>query len=899
LIGKVAVHPGNSNIVFAAALGNPFKPNMERGIFRSLDGGMNWEKVLFLNDTTGAIDVAIHPTNPGIIYAGMWRAERKPWTLIDGGETGGLYKSVDGGTTWQKVDNGLPDGIIGRISIAISPTNPERMWVLQAAAAEDKSGLYRSDDGGKSFTRICRDHKLRQRAWYYTHVFPDPNDENTVYICNVSFYKSIDGGKNFDHRFRVPHGDTHDLWINPDNPEIMINSNDGGACVSLNGGRTWSPQDNQPTSELYRLTVDNQWPYRLYAGQQDNSTISIPSRTSRGIHPKQHWYSVGGGESADVALHPEDPGIIYATTYSGIITRTNRSTGEQRDVGAYPHYTEGTEMRNLKYRWQWNFPIRISRHNPGMIYMTSNFVHRSIDEGQTWELISPDLTRAIDAYNGIPGGPVQHDATGVEVYGTIFAFEESLNDPNTLWTGSDDGRIHITRNGGTEWQEITPGIIPGESTINHINLSPHKEGEAYIAAYNYRYGNPTPYILHTPDFGKHWNLLTNKNNGIPASHFVRCITVDPENSDLLFAGTEFGVYVSFDQGDHWQDLQLNLPHTPITDMHIVGDELALSTQGRGFWILDHLNLLRELGDMKPHPAILFDVRNTYRTSVGKGGGNSGSPGSAPYKTDIFFYLESMDTSKTLILEIIDPEGIPVKSYNTKATETHTLFKATNGMNHLEWDLRYPSPDLVRDLVMMDMRFPGQGPKAPTGEYQVRLRYDDRVFEKSFVILKDPKWEVTDDDLLANYKLARRVEGLLSKSQNEIKTIRSTRDQISRLIKLSKKAGYHEEISVEGRKIIALLDSLEESIYQKKIEVSQDEINYPRKFTNHLIRLYRIVINQDDRPSGGELERWQDLQEAYQPFQKAYTTMFDTTIPGFIELLKKHHVTPIILKKPGS
>ena len=582
-VGKIVIHPQNPDLVYVAALGNIFGPNPERGVFRSSDGGATWTHVLSVSDSTGAVDLAMDPNNPRILYAGMWRAERKPWTLIDGSTEGGVYKSTDSGDTWKRLEGGLPGGLVGKVGVAVSPANSDRVWVIQATADEKKGGLYRSDDGGKSFSRINREHNLRQRAWYYTYVIADPQDENTVYVLNTGFYKSIDGGKTFES-IRVPHGDNHGLWINPHNTDILINSNDGGANVSLNGGQTWSTQYNQPTAEFYRVAVDNQFPYRVYGAQQDNSTISVPSSSPGGITPTQHWYAVGGGESGHIAVDPRNSDIIYAGTYIGSITRLDREIGHQRNVTAYPQMHDGTAPRDIRYRFQWNAPIRLSPHDPDVLYHTSQFVHRSTDGGQSWETISPDLTTNNDAYHDIPGGPIQHDHTGVELYTTIFSFEESPHTAGELWAGSDDGRVHISRDHGASWDEITPRQMPLEGTVNTIELSKHAPGRALLAVYKYRENDARPYIFRTDDYGSSWDLLTDGENGIPGHHFVRVVREDPDRQGLLYAGTEFGLYVSFDDGAHWQALQRNLPVTPITDLAVHEKDLVVATQGRSFWV---------------------------------------------------------------------------------------------------------------------------------------------------------------------------------------------------------------------------------------------------------------------------------------------------------------------------
>ncbi|MDH3651114.1 MAG: glycosyl hydrolase [Saprospiraceae bacterium] len=893
-IGDVIVHPGNPDIVYAAALGNIFMPNKDRGVYKSMDGGKTWIQILFLSDTVGAVDLEMHPQNPTIIYAGMWRAERKPWTIIDGGTEGGLYQTKNGGTTWQKIENGLPDGIIGKIGVTISPANPDRIWVIQQAAEEKKGGVYRSDDGGNTFKRINRDHKLRQRGWYYSRIFADPLDENTVYVTNTGFYKSIDGGKNFDHRYPVPHGDNHDVWINPHDPDIMINSNDGGANITLNGGISWSTQTNQPTAEFYRLSVDNQWPYRMYAGQQDNTTISIPSRVSGDLNPKQSWYSVGGGESADVAVHPVNPNIIYATTYSGIITRVNLATDEERDVGAYPHYTEGTEMRDLKYRWQWNFPIRISHHDPNVIYHTSNFVHRSSDEGQSWKIISPDLSQNIDEHMGIPGGPVQHDATGVEVFRTIFVFEESMTDPRTLWAGSDDGLVHITRDAGSNWQNITPGQIPNNATVNHICLSPHQDGTAYIAVHNYRQGDFKPYIFRTTDFGKKWTLITGSNHAIPDNYFVRCVAEDPDRSGLLYAGTEFGIYFSFDHGQNWQPLQGNLPHVPITDMQVHQGDLVLSTQGRGFWILDDLSVLHQINPGDVTKAVkIFKPEPSYRSDVGGYRGHSAPP-RAPYHAQIHFFLKDVDTSTQVSLRILDHNKVVASEVSTQSESKVKKLKVTKGINRWSWNQTYTSPTLVKDLVMMDMRYPGRGVTALPGMYTVELIVDDSTYSTDLEIRKDPRWEVSAAALRKNFELGTDISSLLTVSQSQLMNLRKIRTQ-------AKDLSARLDKTSQGDVITALEDLASESkrlqdvIYQDKIESSQDEINYPRKFTNHLIRLYRVVIGQNDQPSQGELERWEDLQQAHHAFTEQLSQFLREDVNAILRLLTEKDIPLIIVE----
>lgn len=886
-IGKVIVHPNNPDIVWVAALGNAFTSNAERGVFKTTDGGQSWNKVLYANDQTGAVDLAINPANPRILYAAMWQMERKPWTIIDGGEMGGIFQSKDGGTTWKKLKGGLPEGVIGRIGLAISPANPDRIWVQIQAKEEESGGLYRSDDGGKKWDRVNRDHKLRQRGWYYSHVTADPQDENTVYASNTGFYKSIDGGKTFD-RIRTPHGDNHGVWVHPDNSQIMINCNDGGANVTLNGGTSWSSQLNQPTSEFYRVTVDNQFPYRLYAGQQDNSTITVPSQYVPSLTSTQQWYSIGGGESADVAVHPTNPNIVFAGTYSGEVTYVNLETGERRQVTAYPHYTEGTEQRNLKYRFQWNFPLFVSKHNSDAVFIGSQFVHRSTDKGQTWDIISPDLTQDIDKYQDIPGGPVQHDATGVEVYSSIFALEESQHTEGTIWTGSDDGLIHITRDAGKTWQNITPANMPSEGTVNKIELSAHADGRALVAVYKYRDGDFKPYIFLTDDFGSNWKLLTTGSNGIPSNHFVRGVAEDTKVKGLIYAGTEYGMYVSFDNGDSWQSLQLNLPNVPITDIETVENDLAISTQGRSFWILDDLSPLQQTSSSKGKNAFLYEMQDAYRTNIGG------------KDAIVNFYLNKIDTSALNELTILDSENKIAKKWSTKADKdsNEIELELKDGFNQVKWSLTYTSPKMVKNFVAMDFSSGREpGPKAAPGKYKVVLKMGDVVLKESFEVKIDPRWdEITGMKLQQKFALEQDVISTITASQDMIREIRSIREQANSVAKMAVKAGHNDRLKTLAKELDKKLTIVEDQLIQNKTETTQDEINFPRVFSNHIVRLFRVIVDEDNAPTGGMLERWEDLQKAYADIASDYESVKESELMKFQNAVAEEKVDRIIIGK---
>lgn len=881
-VGKIEVHPSNPDRVYVAALGQIFGPNKERGVYRTDDGGISWKQILFVSDTTGAIDLALNPNNPREIYAAMWRVERKPWTLIDGGNDGGIWKSVDGGDHWEKLEEGLPEGLIGRIGLAISPANSERVWAIIQTADEKKGGVYRSDDAGKSWERINRDHNLRQRGWYYSNITADPQDENTVFVSNVGFYKSVNGGLHFDQRIRTPHGDNHGVWINPNHPNIMINCNDGGANISLNGGDTWSTQYNQPTSEFYRVTVDHQFPYRLYAGQQDNSTISIPSHNPGGLTPFQNWYDVGGSECADVGVNPNNPDIVWAGSYSGEITIKNLKTGQERQVTAYPHYTEGTQQRNLKYRWQWNFPILVSSHEPNDVYHTSNYVHRTNNNGQSWERISPDLTRNLDQYHDIPGGPIQHDATGVEVYSSIFAFEESPHQAGEFWAGSDDGLVHISRDNGANWTNITPKGMPFEGTVNKIELSTHEPGRAFIAVYNYRYNDFKPYVYRTDNYGKSWTLLTDGKNGIPQNHFVRAIAEDPDRKGLLYAGTEYGMYISFNEGKQWQAFQLNLPHVPITDLEVHEKDLVLSTQGRSFWVLDDLTplhqLSQEVADADYH---FFKPRNAYRTNI------------SGYDAKFHVFLKEAPEDD-YELEIINAKDEVIRTYTNNGKNKLNRIKLKEGANTLSWDLRHTGPELVRSLVTMVISNPSPGPRAVPGTYRARITIGNWTQTQSFEVLPDPRWiDVNPKDYEAQEDLALDIRDMITEAHQRIKNIRSVRKQLLSISKLAVEAGHTEELKNLADSIDKKLTTVEDQIIQNKAEASQDNINFPRVFSNHIGRLYGVVVNAHHRPTDGALERYEDLKKEYAGITADYKKVM-AELSQFNELLEQEKVARVIV-----
>ena len=898
LIGKIEIHPRNSDIVYVAALGNIFGPNAERGVYKTIDGGKNWEKVYFISNKTGARDVEINPDNENEILASFWTVQRKPWTLVDGSDEGGVFMSKDAGKSWKKLTEGLPKGLTGKIQVEYSPANSSRLWAMIQAQKEEEGGLYRSDDGGKTWSRINRDHKLRQRGWYYSHINADPVNENIIYASNTGFYKSVDGGKTFDERLYTQHGDNHGVWINPNDNKIMINCNDGGANVSLNGGETWSTQLNQPTPEFYRLTVDNQFPFRMYAGQQDNSTISVPSRGLPALTPFQNWFNAGGTECSDIAVHPTDPNIIYSTGYSGEFTYKNLATGEEYQRTPYVHLTEGTRQDDLKYRFQWNYPVFVSKYNPDNVYVGSNVVHVTSDKAVNWDIISPDLTRQLlnedEEKADIPGGPIQNDATGVEVYSSIFALEESPHNEGEIWVGSDDGLIHITRDGGKSWVNITPEkIIPYQGTINKIELSSHEPGRAIVAVYNYRNNDFNPYIIVTNDYGESWKIIS-KNNGIPSDHFVRAVAEDPERKGLLYAGTEFGAYVSFNDGKSWNSLQMNLPHVPITDMEVTQNDLAISTQGRGFWILDKINVLQDIHLIDDKP-LLFTPEPALRTNLG-GGRRSGG---IRFENDISFYLPRDYNVDEIELFIKDPSGNIVVNFQER---TSYLFdvdydeeKVYAGTHTIYWDLEHEEPKIQKDFISMYYSASrGNGPLAVPGTYTVELNVQGEVYSKPLEVRMDPRWKISAQDLEMQFNVSSEVVGLINESQEKLSEMRGIVTQITKFISLTEGKDYHSEVKDLGNSIIESIKNVENNLYQDKIETSQDEINYPRKWTNHITHLYDRLTTDDQAPNDGMLDRVQELKSDYEKYINPYQEIVSVDVPNFTKFLREKGAMGIIL-----
>jgi photosystem II stability/assembly factor-like uncharacterized protein len=864
-IGRLRIHPQNPDLVYAAVLGHAFGPNQERGVFRSTDGGKTWERVLFVSDRAGAVDLAMDPSNPRILYAAMWEAVRKPWIFVSGGAGGGLYQSMDGGDSWEELTVGLPAGIKGRMGVTVSAAKPSRVWALVEA---EMGGLYRSDDWGGAFRRISDDPVLVARAYYYTHVFADPLDEDVVYVLNTSFLKSIDGGTHFA-KISTPHADNHDLWLNPTNPQIMIEANDGGAAISFNGGISWSTQANQPTAELYRVTVDNQFLYRLYAGQQDNSTISIPSRTATAGISLRHSYSVGGGEQGHIAVDPRDTNIVFAGNYEGIITRYDHSTGEVRNIMSYPELGEGKPTIDYKYRFQVHAPVRVSPHNPSILYHTSQFVHRSMDEGQSWGIISQDLTRNDKAKQVSSGGPITKDNWSDTTYGTIFAFEESSQTPGLLWAGSDDGLVHISRDGGRSWTNITPPDMPEWGTVNMIELSAHDPGRALIAVHRYRDDDFAPYIFRTNDYGKSWKRLTDGRNGIPPKHFVRAVREDPNRRGLLYAGTEYGMYISFDDGVRWGPFQLNLPVTPITDLAVYRGDLVVATQGRSFWILDDLTPLHQLShEVVAAKAYLYRPRASYRIARAARGLDESEIVMAKNPADgVVVYYQLGETTKNEVrLEFLDSSGRVVQEFSSlegHEEDDHggkeSELSIELGLNRFVWDFRYPAAEVIDGAIFIRST---RGPKAVPGTYQVRLSVGSLSETRSFEILKDPRTAATQKELEEQFELSIRIRDRLSETHGAVRSIRDVRAQMKHLEEHAAKSAAPaatKQIAEATQTIDAKLTAIEDVLIQRRLRISDDMLANSPKLDNELVFLMNAIQGADTRPTDAAYQRYEDLE----------------------------------------
>ena len=852
-IARIRIHPKNPDLVYVAAMGHLFGANDERGVYRSTDGGENWQKVLFVDNEVGAVDLAMDPTNPRILYASFWRVKRTPYSLESGGPGSGLYKSTDGGETWDRIsDNeGFPRGTLGIIGITVSPTNNKNLYAI--VEAED-GGVLRSQDGGDTWALVSKDRNLRQRAWYYSRIYADPASEDSVYVLNVRFHHSKDGGKSFGE-IATPHGDNHDLWIDPEDPLRMIEANDGGGNVSYDGGRTWSVQSNQPTAQMYRVATDNAFPFRLLGGQQDNSTVRIRSQSAMGSSiTRDDWGPTAGGESGYVVAKPDNPDIVVGGSYGGYLTVIDHATGAERAINVWPDNPMGWGAADLKYRFQWNFPIAFSLHDPDVLYVAGNVLFKSLDMGATWQAISPDLTRNDKSRMGSSGGPITKDNTSVEYYGTIFALAESPHEEGVLWAGSDDGQVHVTQNGGDSWTEVTPSGLPEWAQINTLEADPHNPAGAYIAATRYKSDDFAPYLYHTSNWGKSWRKIT---RGIADAHFTRALRADPDREGLLYAGTEFGIYFSLDNGRSWRSLQLNLPLVSITDLAVRDRKLVAATQGRGYWILDDLTVLHQL-DADAEGSRLYTPERAIRLTAGSSRADDpGNAGTNPYPGATFYYTlaENLADDAEITLEVLDGSEplwtwsrVPVPGAEDPELGRNDpprsdVLPAEPGLNKHSWDLSTPGFDRFDDLILwIDVR---DGPSVPPGTYRARLTVDGNVSETALEVIADPRSSMSQADYNAQFEFAASARDLLSRAHAGIAQIRSLRAQITSAME---RVEEESDASAALTATLNALTAIEETLYQTKNESRQDPLNFPIRVNNKLSYVMLLAMRSEAAPT---------------------------------------------------
>jgi photosystem II stability/assembly factor-like uncharacterized protein len=885
-IGRIVVHPSNASLAYAAVLGRPFGRNAERGIYRTRDGGTSWQKVLFLNDSTGASDIAMNPRNPRILYAAMWRAERKPWTMISGSPEGGIWRSADGGDTWTKLGGGLPTGAVGKIGLSVSPANPDRVWAI--IEAEPAGGVYRSDDGGETWTRTNSENGLRQRAWYYTHIRADPAEENVVYVLNTSLLRSIDGGRTFTN-VSVPHGDVHDLWINPSNKAAMVVADDGGAQVSVNRGRTWSTYWNQPTSEFYDVITDNAFPYRAYTAQQDNTTISVPAWSSpHSLHPISDYAYAAGCETGPVALDRANPRVIWGGCYGGAINRWDTVTDERRNVIAYPQLQLGQAANELKHRFQWVAPILVSQHDANTVYHASQVVLRTRDGGMKWEQISPDLTTNTAAHQVHSGGPINRDITGVEMYNTVFALAEDPRDARSLWAGSDDGRVHVTRDAGATWTDVTPPGMPRFGTVEEIVVSRHAPQRVYVAVQAFRLDDFRPYVFRSDDGGKSWRRLTNATDGIPADHPVRSFAEDARVPDLLYAGTEYGLFVSLDGGARWQKFPGRLPVTPIADIDAREDDLVMATQGRSLWIIDDLSALRDVSAFAATPARLVPPLDAVRAQRGVDPFDP-VPQMADQPDDgaALHYWLGAAADSTLSLEIRDARGTVVRRFTPDSARSRLMqqprLATGRGLHRLVWDLKYPGPSRVDGVVVWGYT---DGVKAPPGDYTVELRAGAVTERRTLRVLPDPRLpNVTAAQYAEQFRTAMAVRDSMESLNRVLRDLRDVRAQQVRIRTAADAVGAATEVWPLSDTLKLKLDRLEQRLTQPASKSGQDPIRHAGMLDNQWVELYGnltgadgyISGGADGAPTAGALERYRELSVAWERLRQEWLTIVNRDV----------------------
>ena len=878
-IGRIRVHPNDPDTVYVAAMGDLWQSSDARGVYKSTDGGETWERVLFANEDAGAVDLVFEPGNPRILYASTWNVRRTPHGFSSGGPGSDLWKSTDAGATWEKLTDlpGMPAAPRGIIGVTVSPANPERVWAI--IEAED-GGVFRSDDAGESWTKTNSDRALRSRAWYYTRIIADTQNENRVYVMNVSYAVSEDGGNSFTLH-RAPHGDHHDLWIDPDDNERMIIADDGGAQVSTDAGASWTTYHNQPTAQFYRIATDDHFPYRIYGAQQDNSSIRISHRSAGAAITERDWEVTAGGESAYHAIDPENADVVYGGNYKGYLYRFDHGNDQRRSINVWPLNPAGSGVEVMRYRFNWNFPTFFSHHDPDRLYAFSHRVHVSTTEGQNWQTISPDLTRAIPETLVSSGGPITQDNTGVEYYATILTANESPHEPGVLWTGSDDGLLHLTRDDGETWQDVTPRGAPELIMWNSIDVHPTEPGGAYVAGTLYKTGDFTPYLYRTTDYGRSWTRIT---DGIAPLHFTRVVRADPDRAGLLYAGTEYGMYVSFDDGDSWQPFQLNLPEVPITDLQVRDRNLIVATQGRSFWIIDDLSPLHQLDDYVAGAAFhLFQPKPSYRMRPGRGRRDPLREGeNHPAGVMLYFNLpETLGENDVVSLELLEADGTLIKRFATDADDDEPELDVDGGSNLFVWDMRYPDALSFEGLILYSSNT--RGPLAVPGTYRARLSLNGDSVEQTFEILVDPRVDSTLADRQAQFDFLIAVRDKLSDAHQAVIDVRTVRADLDYL-----EGKLDEDAPERLRESIALLRAdmtvIENNIHETRNEAYQDPLNFGIKLNNRLAYLATHESAGDFRPTDQAIAYQAEVSAQIDAEIAALEALFEDRIPEINRML---------------